>query len=355
MSIIESGKHMNSIIHFKTIEDHATQFLTKVFRQFESNHFALASHWHIDHLCYRTSTPEQYAYFKYEFSNFSNLLIESEVNGRMISTFKLHSPIKFNDWKIELLELPAPKKNKTFIDGFEHLEVVCDCPFDEIKKALSQLQIDESGLIKDFNQELEIVFDGFAVKFHHLSLESVINLESNRQVYNAIRNSDVLSFLKPFNPLIAGTFPLNLYLDSSDVDILITANNFDLVSRILDEKLKHFPSYKRRESIVDDEKALVVTFVFDGVNFEIFGQHIPSIKQRGYRHFLAEERLLKIGGMDFRDEITKLRRKGLKTEPAFATLLGLEGDPYEELLILQKKSNRELQSLFNREVTNAKK
>lgn len=59
------------------------------------------------------------------------------------------------------------------------------------------------------------------------------------------------------------------------------------------------------------------------------------MRQRGYLHFLIEERLLKLGSKPFVNRIQQLRHRGLKTEPAFAAALHLEGDPYVELLKLQ--------------------
>lgn len=167
------------MMSFNEIKAQANSFLTMAFAELERKNFALDKHWHIDHLCYRTSTQENYLSTKKQFESFSKLLIESEVNGRLISTFKLPASIIFNDWEIDLIEVPAPKAGKITTDGFEHFEIVCDLTFDEIKSRYAQCQFDESGLAKNFNQELEVIFDSFALKFHHLSLESVINIEMN--------------------------------------------------------------------------------------------------------------------------------------------------------------------------------
>ncbi|MGL4365226.1 MAG: DUF4269 domain-containing protein [Cetobacterium sp.] len=44
----------------------------------------------------------------------------------------------------------------------------------------------------------------------------------------------------------------------------------------------------------------------------------------------------------FQDKIVSLKRAGIKTEPAFAKLLELNGNPYEELLNFEFLSNREI-------------
>src|SRR5690606_16205825 len=93
---------------------------------------------------------------------------------------------------------------------------------------------------------------------------------------------------------------------------------------------------------------LLTTFSYHDIGFEVFWQSTASVKQRGYLHFLIEERLLKIGGNSFVEKVKKARMNGLKTEPAFTKVLGLSGDPYEELLIILKKSNQELKALLRK-------
>ena len=46
---------------------------------------------------------------------------------------------------------------------------------------------------------------------------------------------------------------------------------------------------------------------------------------------VIEGRLLDLAGESFRHNVIELEQSGLKTEPAFARLLGLNGDPYEAL------------------------
>lgn len=159
----------------------ATEFMNMAFAELKRNDFVLDKHWPIDHLCYRTSTEKNYQAAKKSFAKFAKLLIESEVNGRLISTFKLPCPIIFGSWEIGLIEVPAPKAGKVTAEGFEHFEVVCDLSFDEIKERYPQFRFDESGLTKDINPELEISFTGFALKFHHISLESIIKLETSQR------------------------------------------------------------------------------------------------------------------------------------------------------------------------------
>lgn len=73
-----------------------------------------------------------------------------------------------------------------------------------------------------------------------------------------------------------------------------------------------------------------------------------SLHQNAYRHFQIEERLLKLGGKNLRRKILEFRGFGYKTEPAFAKVLGLVGDPYESLLNLHKETEEVLSVLINK-------
>jgi len=159
----------------------ALHFLEKIFHKMESKNISLKEHWIVDHLCFRVSSIEKYEQYKQFFSNWSQLLIESEINGRMIASYKLNTPILFKHYIIDVLELPAPKPGRVTPDGFEHIEVVCDLSFSEIKKLYPLCDFNESGLNKRFNQDIKVQLNGLALKFHHMSLESVIAIEKKSE------------------------------------------------------------------------------------------------------------------------------------------------------------------------------
>jgi hypothetical protein len=75
---------------------------------------------------------------------------------------------------------------------------------------------------------------------------------------------------------------------------------------------------------------------------EIFAQPVPVQEQRGYRHLLVEDRLLRLGGKKARQEIRWLKLAGMKTEPAFAAYFHLPGDPYLTLLELAELDDARL-------------
>ena len=334
---------------FIEFQDQALIFLNQLFEKINRHKIKIEEHWNIDHLCYRVNTDEDYRHFKNELTQFSNLLIESDVNGRLISTFKLHQPIYFNGWSLDLVELPAPKIGKKTIEGFEHIEIVCDLDFNDIKKLYSNCQFDEGGLKKTFNQELEINIDEVAIKFHHLSLESVIQLEKNTHVFSNIKELKILEDFKKYQPLVAGTFPLGLAVQNSDVDVIMSTEDLDQIKSELTSHYSHFKDFKIKTELVKNEPSLICNFIFQGIPFEIFIQRLDSVKQTAYRHFLIEERLLKLGRNPLLEKISASRQRGLKTEPAFAEALGLVGDSYQILLDLQRKSEAELNLLLSRQ------
>ena len=321
------------------------KFLSHLELQIPSLNWQIPLHWSIDHLCYRVDSLPRYSEMKKCFSEIGEELAESQVNGRPIATYRLHESVVWKDWRIDLLELPAPKPGKTSPEGFEHVEVVADLPFDELEKIFSSARVDASGLNKSFNQELEIQLENCAVKFHHLSLESVVRLERNEKVFSAIQKLGILKSLRKFEPLIAGTFALGIETENSDVDVLVGCDNLEQML----EECQQFSALPGFEKYLDEdsgEKYALCRFVFEGVPFEIFGQRQRSVKQRAYKHFQVEERLLKLGGDRFRREIQKLRGLGEKTEPAFAKVLQLQGDPFLALLELHGKPESELTALL---------
>lgn len=94
-----------------------------------------------------------------------------------------------------------------------------------------------------------------------------------------------------------------------------------------------------------DTRPLIATFTIADWPVEVFASPVPVDDQAGWRHFVAENRLLEIAGAPLRDHIVTQRRSGMKTEPAFAKALGLRGDPYIALDALADAQHEHLQAL----------
>ena len=135
------------------------------------------SPYYLDHICYRVATQAEYDEKKIALLTYADLIIESMVNGRMISTYKLHSPIIFKDRKIDVLELPAPKPGHTFESALEHVEFVTTGPLKDLVDKYSALPFQTAGIDKELNADITLKLPGLCIRFHNQSLEEVIEIE----------------------------------------------------------------------------------------------------------------------------------------------------------------------------------
>jgi len=129
-----------------------------------------------DHLCFRIGTLEEYGFYRHHLSQHGVLLTEFPVNGRPISTFLMAEPLHTETHSIRLIELPAPKPGTSYDSGFEHAEFIIDESFDQFAKKYPHLNLIEAGNT-NINPELCLKLENKQAKFHHLSLERVIEIE----------------------------------------------------------------------------------------------------------------------------------------------------------------------------------
>jgi predicted metalloenzyme YecM len=145
----------------------------------------------IDHVCYRTSTKEEYK------STISRLceagggqvLVEGLIGGRPIAIVKLSSPIVVRRWSIPCVEVPCPKFGRPYASGLEHIELVIGGPDSsplDSRQALEEfalrhpsVEFDRRAIDKHINADISLSLPGeeFSVKFHLCSLERVVELE----------------------------------------------------------------------------------------------------------------------------------------------------------------------------------
>ncbi len=90
----------------------------------------------------------------------------------------------------------------------------------------------------------------------------------------------------------------------------------------------------------------IYRIIIEDFEFEIYASPLPVEKQNAYRHLSIMKRLIDIGGKNFCDKIRHLKINGLKTEPAIAKLLNLDGNPYNAVLSLEYKKEEELEKLM---------
>ena len=160
---------------------------------------------------------------------------------------------------------------------------------------------------------------------------------------SAVTGSAVMELLKPFDPRIVGTLPLGLAVPGSDIDIVCHAPDPNAFADMV------WTHYQSADDFVlyrwtSGTRPAVARFVWNGWPFELFSDQRPVEQQPGWIHFEVERRLLALDDGRLRLAVGKLRAGGLKTEPAFAAVLGISGDPYRGLLELAAEADAELRA-----------
>ena len=141
--------------------------------------------------------------------------------------------------------------------------------------------------------------------------------------------------LHAYQPILTGTLPIGIDLPKSDLDIICAVADHPAFAKTLTSLFAGQAGFSVRTAEGDGMISTIAIFHAGGFEIEIFGQDCPTREQHAYRHLLIEHKILQAQGEAFRAEIIRLKRSGLKTEPAFAQLLGLEGNPYEALLRIE--------------------
>jgi len=159
--------------------------------------------------------------------------------------------------------------------------------------------------------------------------------ERQKRAYEVLLQYKIFEKLSNYSPILTGTFPIEIDVEGSDLDIICKVDfRFvkDFIEEITLSKLIPYEiDVKVEYPILDGEKCITLNFILEEFPIEIFGQNKPTTKQNAYRHMMAEYKILQERGEDFKQKIIELKKKGIKTEPAFGILMGLE-NPYEDLL-----------------------
>ncbi|MDR6466231.1 DUF4269 domain-containing protein [Chryseobacterium sediminis] len=157
--------------------------------------------------------------------------------------------------------------------------------------------------------------------------------ERQKKAYDVLAKYQIFEKLKKYSPILAGTVPIEIDIEGSDLDIIFEVDlRFEedflddlMLSRCIPQEVAV------EHSIINGEKCITLNFMLEGFPIEIFGQNKPTKQQNAYLHMVAEYKILKEKGEEFKQKIIELKKQGIKTEPAFGILLGLD-NPYEDLL-----------------------
>lgn len=154
----------------------AEVFLDEIFLELLRSEIDV-SYFELDHICYRVETQKEYEDGKLKLSKLGELLSETEIWGRLISTYKLLNPIIYQNRKIYVIELPSPKEGSEYKTWFEHVEFVVDGMLENFISQNPQVDFKTKSLSKEINPDVSISFWEISVKFHENSLEHVIEFE----------------------------------------------------------------------------------------------------------------------------------------------------------------------------------
>lgn len=159
--------------------------------------------------------------------------------------------------------------------------------------------------------------------------------ERQKRAYEVFTKYHVFEKLSNYSPLLAGTIPIEIDIEGSDLDIICEVDlrfEEDFLEEIMFTRL--IPPEVEvtvEKMVIKGEKSIVLNFMLEEFPVEIFGQNKPATEQNAFRHMIAEYKILQEKGAEFKQKIIELKKQGIKTEPAFGILMNLE-NPYEDLL-----------------------
>ena len=171
-----------------------------------------------------------------------------------------------------------------------------------------------------------------------------------QEAYRQLKALRIFEKLNAFGPVLTGTIPIEIDLPDSDLDIICQCEIHEEFSETLFNHYSNEKDFEIETKQVNNIPTTIARFPTESFKIEIFGQNIPAKKQHAYRHMIIEHQILEKMGEAFKLKIIELKRQGMKTEPAFAKLLGLHGDPYKELLIIDIKKILNTQGIAKRSI-----
>jgi len=157
-----------------------------------------------------------------------------------------------------------------------------------------------------------------------------IGNERQKRAYEVLTEYRIFEILEHYSPILAGTIPIEIDIEGSDLDIICEVEDKIEFEKFLIKNFSEF-DLKIEKITIKEENSIICNFHLEEFPAEIFAQNMPTIEQNAYRHMIVEYRILQENGEEFKQKIIDLKKKGIKTEPAFGVLLSLK-NPYEDLL-----------------------
>lgn len=167
--------------------------------------------------------------------------------------------------------------------------------------------------------------------------------QSFRQVIDQL---ELLSKLRNFDPTVIGTPPLGIGLAESDIDVACYCAELEEFKAFATAEFSGYSKFRIQDTVFQNQESVIVQFHALEWDFELFCQSTPTYQQWGVRHFKTEQRIFEIAPQ-LKAIVIKLKRSGLKTEPAIAKVLGLPGDPYAAILQLENVGDDQLKLMIS--------
>lgn len=165
---------LNIPVDRQQFEKASYNFLARLFGLVENEFQIDVSDMILDHICWRSSSLQDYMNSLTALLSHGTLFHQSEHNGREISLISLTKPILFRSREISLIELPAPKQSKPFTNGFEHAEFVTNSTLKKLVNNYPKLNWDTKNIEKSINPDVKLQFDNLTLKFHPYTLAHVV-------------------------------------------------------------------------------------------------------------------------------------------------------------------------------------
>lgn len=157
-----------------------------------------------------------------------------------------------------------------------------------------------------------------------------IGNEKQKRAYEVLTKYKIFTILDNYSPILAGTVPIEIDIEGSDLDIICEVEDQMKFEAFLIQNFSE-NDLNIEKITMKGEDSIICNFILEEFSIEIFAQNRPTTQQNAYRHMIAEYKILQEKGDKFKQKIIDLKKNGIKTEPAFGLLLGLE-NPYEDLL-----------------------
>ncbi|MEL3971428.1 DUF4269 domain-containing protein [Rossellomorea oryzaecorticis] len=149
--------------------------------------------------------------------------------------------------------------------------------------------------------------------------------------YEAVQSLNVMNDLNHYQPLVCGTIPIGIDIETSDLDIIMEVEDLQLFEKEVHRLYSANEQFRLKWKVIRGIPVVKANFTYGNFEFELFGQPQSVFNQNAYLHVVIEYSILK-SRPEMKQQVIRLKMDGLKTEEAFCELLGISGDPYMGLI-----------------------